>query len=151
MNMATIAVHAGADVGAASGAIAPLITMSVTFARDGDGAYRRGYTYTRERNPNRNALESACAALQGGSGAVAFASGCAAITAVQRTLTPGDHVLIPEDVSQGTVRLLTQVLPRWQITHTAVNMTDVRATGGSVSLGARGWCGWRPSPTRCSR
>jgi len=44
--------------------------------------------------------------------AVAFASGCAAITAVLRTLRPGHHVLVPDDVFQGTIRILREILPK---------------------------------------
>ncbi len=137
MNIETIAVHGGASVDDASGAIAPPINLSVTFERDGDGEYRRGYTYSSKGNPNRDGLESACAALEGGSVAVAFASGSAAITAILRTLKPGDHVVIPADVFQGTVRLLTQVLPRWNLTHTAVDMTDVTAVERALQANTR--------------
>jgi cystathionine beta-lyase/cystathionine gamma-synthase len=58
-----------------------------------------------------NGLEAAFAALEAGKVAVAFASGCAAITAVLRTLKPGDDVIISDDVFQGTVRILREVLP----------------------------------------
>ena len=82
MKLETIAVHCGNEVDQSSGAIAKPITLSVTFERDGDGGYSRGYYYSSKGNPNRNGLESAFAALEGGQTAVAFASGCAAITAI---------------------------------------------------------------------
>ena len=123
--METLAVHSGRSADTA--AIAPPITLSVTFARDGHDDPTHGHYYSSKGNPNRDGLETAFAALEGGVTAVAFASGCAAIGAVLRTLAPGDHVLIPDDVFQGTVRLLTGVLARWGLSYTAVDMTDVDA------------------------
>jgi cystathionine gamma-synthase len=95
MKLETMAVHSGHQVDRTSGVIAEPITLSVTFERDPDGAYSRGYFYSSKGNPNRNALESAFAALESGKVAVAFASGCSVITAVPRSLKPGDHVVVP--------------------------------------------------------
>lgn len=127
MKLETIAVHGGEKADHTRGAIAEPITLSVTFERDPDGAYSRGYFYSSKGNPNRNALESAFASLEGGKVAVAFASGCSVITAVLRTLKPDDHVLVPNDVFQGTIRLLSQVLPKWGIAYSMVEMTDIEA------------------------
>src|ERR1700738_5354905 len=99
--------HAAHTPDAATGAVAKPITLAVTFARDADGEYARGYHYSSKGNPNRDTLENCFAALEGGAAAVAFGSGCAAIAAALRAaLRPGDHVLAPEDVFQGTIRLL---------------------------------------------
>lgn len=127
MKFETCAVHCGTDVDPSSGAIVKPITMSVTFERDADGGYHRGYFYSSKGNPNRNGLESLMAALEGGGDAVAFASGSSAISAVLRALTPGDHVLIPNDVFQGTVRMLREILSRWGLTYTVVEMTDLKS------------------------
>jgi cystathionine gamma-synthase len=127
MKIETIAVHEGSEPDRASGAIVRPITLSVTYERDRDGAYRRGYFYSSKGNPNRNGLESAFAAMEGGQVAVAFASGCSAIAAVLRTLKPGDHVVVPDDVFQGTIRLLREVLPKWGITYSMADMTDIGA------------------------
>lgn len=127
MTFETCAVHCGTDVDPTSGAIVKPVTMSVAFERDADGGYHRGYFYSSKGNPNRNGLESAMAALEGGSDAVVFASGCSAISAVLRTLNPGDHVLIPNDVFQGTVRILAEILTRFGLLYTVVEMTDLNA------------------------
>jgi cystathionine beta-lyase/cystathionine gamma-synthase len=87
-------------------------------------------------------LESAFAALENGGAAVAFASGCAAITAVLRTLRPGDHVLVPDDVFQGTIRILREILPKWQISYSSVDMTDAKAVRAAIQK-TLGWFGWR--------
>src|SRR5437879_11007706 len=125
MRLETTAVHAGQAIDRGSGAVTQPITLSVTFERDAEGMYPRGYFYSSKGNPNRSALELAFAALENGDVAVAFASGCAAITAVLRTLRPGDHALVPKDVFQGTIRILREVLPKWGISYSCVDMTNV--------------------------
>ncbi len=127
LRLETVAVHTGREVDRGSGAVATPLTLSVTFERDKDGQYPHGYFYSSKGNPNRNGLESAFAALEGGQIAVAFASGCSAITAVLRILRPGDHVLVPNDVFQGTIRILREVLSMWGITYSTVEMTDIDA------------------------
>ena len=148
MRLQTQAVHVCHEVDTASGAIAKPINLSVTFERDTDGSYPRGYFYSGKGNPNRNGLEAAFAALEAGRVAVAFASGCSAITAVLRPLKPGDHVIIPDDVFQGTVRILRDVLPKWQIICSAIDLT-ARRQWGLPSDRIRNWCGWRRCRIHC--
>src|SRR2546428_521622 len=78
MRLETLAVHAGRRVDPTTGAVTPAIHPSTTFEREPDGSYPRGFLYTRNANPNRNALEECLAALEGGEAAAAFASGSAA-------------------------------------------------------------------------
>jgi len=137
MRLETLAVHAGHDVDQSSGAVARPITLSTTFERDPKGLYPRGYFYSSKGNPNRNALWSAFGALEHGEVAVAFASGCGAITAVLRTLRPGDHVLVPDDVFQGTVRILREILTKWQISYSAIDMTDTDAVCAAFQRNTR--------------
>ena len=61
MKIETQAVHAGRHVDSATGAVTPPIHLSTTFERDADGEYPRGYSYAREDNPNRHALEECLA------------------------------------------------------------------------------------------
>src|SRR5262247_3594176 len=86
----TLCVHAAHSPDAAVGSVAEPIYLSTTFERDADGAYPRGYRYSREGTPNRTALESCLASLEGGIGAVAFASGLAANMAVLDLLGAGE-------------------------------------------------------------
>lgn len=53
--------------------------------------------------------------------------GAQQFSAVLRTLNPGDHVLIPNDVFQGTVRILAEILTRFGLLYTVVEMTDLNA------------------------
>jgi cystathionine gamma-synthase len=92
----------------ATGAIAEPIYLTTTFERDADGAYPRGYRYSREGSPNRAALESCMAALEGGIGAAAFASGLAANMALLELLHTGDHVVAPLEAYYGTLKQLRE-------------------------------------------
>src|SRR3989454_812753 len=56
MRLETLAVHAGRRVDPTTGAVTPAIHPSTTFEREPDGSYPRGFLYTRNANPNRNAL-----------------------------------------------------------------------------------------------
>ena len=104
----TLAVHAGQPPDPATGAVVPPIYQTSTFAQNEVGA-DKGYEYSRSGNPTRSALESCLAALEGAAYGRAFSSGLAAEDAILRTLSPGDHVLIGDDVYGGTYRLLAQV------------------------------------------
>ncbi|MFI5006444.1 MAG: trans-sulfuration enzyme family protein [Solirubrobacterales bacterium] len=127
MHFETLAVHAGASPDPATGAVVPAIQLSTTFQRSPDGAFPSGYTYIRDANPNRQALESAMASLEGGASAVAFASGMAATMAVLQTLAPGDHVVAPLDAYFGTSTLLREHFVRWGLQVSFADMTDVSA------------------------
>jgi cystathionine gamma-synthase len=72
MRFETLAVHAGTDVDAATGAVTPPIHLSTTFERAADGSFPGGYSYTRSGNPNRRSLEVCLARLEGGAAAAAF-------------------------------------------------------------------------------
>jgi cystathionine gamma-synthase len=131
MHLETLAIHAGSMVEAGTGAVAPSIHLSTTFERDSDGAYPRGFIYSRTDNPNRQSLETCLSALEGGK-AVAFASGSAASMAVFHSLNPGDHVLAPQDAYHGTLRQLKELLLRWGLIVSFVDMTDLAALERSI-------------------
>jgi cystathionine gamma-synthase len=125
MHQETIAVHAGHEVDPSTGAVMPPIHLSTTFERQADGAYPAGFVYARSDNPNRQALETCLAALEGGVAALAFASGMAATTAVFQALATGDHVIVPGDVYFGTGKVAQEVFGRWGLACTVVDMTDL--------------------------
>ncbi|MDP6549244.1 MAG: PLP-dependent transferase [Dehalococcoidia bacterium] len=125
MRFETLAVHAGHKVDAETGGVTPPIHLSTTFERSKDGSYPRGHIYARGGNPNRAALEECLAALEGGAGSTAFASGSAATMAVFQSLSPGDHVIAPNDVYHGTARMLVEVFARWGLETTFVDMAGL--------------------------
>jgi cystathionine gamma-synthase len=130
--METKAVHAGRGVDPATGAVTPPIHLSTTFERDADGSYPRGYEYTRESNPNRDALEECVQELEGGAAAAAFSSGMAATMTVLQTLAPGDHVVVPDDTYFGTREIFRDLFSRWGVETSFVDMTNAEEVGGAV-------------------
>ena len=128
----TLAVHAGHGVDAATGAVTPPIHLSTTFERAADGTYPHGWIYSRNHNPNRDGLEAALAALEGGAACAALASGLAAVTAVIQGLAPGDHVVAPSDIYHGTANVLKHVFAKWRVDATFVDMTSVDAVTAAL-------------------
>ena len=126
MKLETIAVHAGKKPDPGSGAITSSIQLATTFERGADGAFSHGYIYGRGNNPNRKALETCLAALEGGACAAAFASGSAASMAVFQALSPGDHIIAPLDIYWGTTIQLREILERWGLKVSTVDMSDAR-------------------------
>ena len=128
MRFETIAAQAAHQADPTTGAVAPPIYLSTTFERDADGEYPRGFVYSRSDNPNRRALEECLAILEGGEPndavATAFASGSAATAAVFQALSPGDHVIAPDDCYHGTARMLREIFAPWGLRTTFVDMTD---------------------------
>ncbi|GAB7040465.1 MULTISPECIES: cystathionine gamma-synthase [Catenuloplanes] len=122
----TLAIHAGQDPEARTGAVVPPIFQTSTYAQDAVGSPRLGYEYSRSGNPTRDALQECLAAIEGGRRAFAFASGLAAEdTLLRAVLRPGDHVIIPDDAYGGTFRLFAKVAERWGVSWSAVDLTDV--------------------------
>ncbi|KIC59121.1 cystathionine gamma-synthase [Microbacterium hominis] len=131
---ASLAVHAGQDPDESTGAVIPPVHFSTTFAQDGIGGLRRGYEYGRSGNPTRTALQMQLAAIEGGAHAFSFASGLAAEDALLRAvLSPGDEVLLGNDVYGGTYRLLSRVLGPWGVRLRLVDMSDEQAVRAAVA------------------
>ncbi len=128
----TLAIHAGQDPDAATGAVVVPIYQTSTYVQSGVGEHR-GYEYSRSGNPTRTALETCLAALEGGRTGLAFASGLAAEDCLLRTVArPGGHVVVPDDAYGGTYRLFAQVLQRWGVEHTSVPLGDVAAVRAAL-------------------
>ena len=120
----TLAIHAGQSPDPVHGAVMTPIVLSSTFAQEGPGGHK-GYDYSRAGNPTRTALEECVAALEGGRHGIAYASGCAATTAILMTLRPGDHVIVGDDVYGGTFRIFDKVLKEFGIDATFLDLGDL--------------------------
>src|SRR5499427_9316952 len=145
----TLAIHAGQEPDPLTGAVVPPIYQVSTYAQDGVGGLRggreqgatdgpgrwiEGYDYSRSANPTRGALEECLAALEGGTRALAFASGMAAEDCLIRTVCrPGDHVLIPHDAYGGTYRLFDKVIAQWGVNYHPVPVSDADAVRAALS------------------
>lgn len=137
MHFETLAVHAGRKPDPASGAVAPGITVSTVFARNADGQPLGDYNYARVDNPNRRALESCLAQLEGGVAAMAFSAGVAASAAVLFALRPGDHVIAPLDLYVGNRLLLNNELKHWGLRIDYVDFTDLDAVRAATTSATR--------------
>ncbi len=136
MKIETLAVHAGRHIDPSTGAVAQPIHLTTTFERNQDGSYPRGFEYTREQNPNRRALETCLAALEGGKEALAFSSGLAVITACIHGLEPGDHVLASDDVYYGMRAVAGKLFAKWPVETTYVDMRDLDAVRAAIRPGS---------------
>ncbi|MDP9416949.1 MAG: cystathionine gamma-synthase [Actinomycetota bacterium] len=139
----TLAIHAGQEPEASTGAVVPPIYQVSTYKQDGVGGLRGGYEYSRSANPTRTALEECVAALEGGARGLAFASGLAAEDTLLRTVcAPGDHVVIPGDAYGGTYRLFAKVQERWGVDYTPSAGDDVDAFRAAIRPGRTRvvWC-----------
>ncbi len=129
---ATQALHAGHDVTSTSGTRAVPIYQTTSYVFDNaDHAANLfslkelGFIYTRLNNPTNQILQDRLAALEGGVGAVVFASGTAAIaTGLLTLLKSGDHIVASSSLYGGTYNLLNVTLPRLGITTTFVDPSD---------------------------
>ena len=105
----TQAVHAGAEPDELTGAVAPPIYQTSTYAQDGVNRPRRGYDYARSVNPTRDRLERAAAVLERGKHGIAFSSGSAATAAIAQLAASGEEIVVGDDVYGGTFRYLERV------------------------------------------
>jgi cystathionine gamma-synthase len=126
MGFATRAIHAGQDPDPQTGAVIVPVYQTSTFAQTEVGRHQ-GWDYARSGNPTRDALETALASLEGGGHGIAFASGLAASDAVLRTLEPGAHVVMANDVYGGTYRQLRHVHQPWGLQFDPVDLADLDA------------------------
>lgn len=141
---ATRAIHAGQAPDTATGAVIVPIYQTSTFAQEAVGVHK-GYDYARSGNPTRTALETALAALDGGTHALAFASGLAAETAVLLLLSAGDHVIGGDDCYGGTYRLFTKVFARHGISFDFVDTRDPEEVAEAIRPETR--LVWIETPT----
>jgi cystathionine beta-lyase len=96
------------------------------------------YDYARSDNPTREALEETIAHLENGTRGFAFASGMAAISSVLLLFSPGDHLVVCEDVYGGTYRVLTTLFNRLGITVTFVDTTNPDNIKAAIQPETRG-------------
>ena len=136
----TLQLHAGQVVDATtkSRAVPIYQTTSFVFEDTQEGAelfalQKAGNIYTRITNPTTSAFEERIAALEGGVGALATASGMAAITYTILALAhAGDHVVATSTIYGGTFNLLKETLPRYGITTTFVDIDNLEEVEAAI-------------------
>lgn len=136
----TLQLHAGQapDKETKSRAVPIYQTTSYVFddAQEGEDLFalrKPGNIYTRITNPTVAVLEERIAALEGGVGALATASGMAAITYTILGLAhAGDHVVAATTLYGGTFNLLKETLPRYGVTTTFVDVNNLEEVEAAI-------------------
>ena len=130
MGFSTRAIHVGQDPDPQTGAVIVPVYQTSTFAQSEVGEHK-GWDYARSGNPTRDALQAAIASLENGRHGFAFASGLAGSDAVLRTLAPGDHVVMANDVYGGTYRQFARVHQPWGLMFDPVDLSDLEAVAAA--------------------
>ena len=124
----TLQLHAGHTVDATGSRAVPIYQTTSYVFKDAEQAAGRfaltdaGPIYTRLGNPTQDVLENRVAQLEGGAGAIAVASGSAAVTyAIQNVASAGDNIVAASTLYGGTYNLFSATLPRFGITTRFVN------------------------------
>jgi len=107
----TKTIHAGQHPDKETGAVMQPIFATSTYAQKSPGKHK-GFEYSRTQNPTRFAFERCVAELESGDRGFAFASGMCATAAILELLSPGDHVVVADDVYGGTYRLFANLRNR---------------------------------------
>ncbi|MDD2972552.1 MAG: PLP-dependent aspartate aminotransferase family protein [Lachnospiraceae bacterium] len=136
MDINTQCIHGKNERNDATGAVTFPIYQTATFAHPGMG-HSTGYDYSRTQNPTRQQLEETVALLEKGVGAIACASGMAAITAVMELFSPGDHIVISDDLYGGTYRSFHKINEKNGISFTAVNTSNLSEVNRAMQENTR--------------
>lgn len=138
MHLDTKAIHIGRSIDPATGAVSMPLHTSTTFHRGTDGAFPSGFEYIRDANPTRNAFETAMASLEGGSAALAFSSGMAAITAVFEGHATDGRIVVPDDMYFGIRSLIEETDIGRRFEFVAVDMRDLVSVRAAVAAAPPG-------------
>lgn len=123
MRFATRAIRVAQNPDPAHRAVTYPIFQSSTFAWT-QIEEEPSVAYSRVNNPNRNILEEVLASLEGCEYCTVFSSGMAAVVASLSFLEVGDHVVLASDLYGGTIRYVTELLPKSGITWTEFDSSD---------------------------
>jgi cystathionine beta-lyase/cystathionine gamma-synthase len=133
----TLAIHAGQEPDALTGAVMTPVFFTSTYKQDAPAKPRLGYEYSRTTNPTRTALQENLAALEAGAWGLCFSSGLAALNALCDRLVPGDHVVAGNDLYGGTYRLFKKVFERYGVRFTLVDTTRSEEIGRAIEAKTR--------------
>jgi cystathionine gamma-synthase len=108
-----------------TGAISTPIYQSATFRHPALGS-STGFDYSRGVNPTRSALEAAMALAEHGRYGLAFATGMGAISAMVKLYSPGDHIVVSEDLYGGTYRLFSRYYAKYGFSFSWIDTSDLK-------------------------
>ena len=144
--MGTRFIHAGNEPDQETGAVAPVLHLTSTYAQPAPGVPSSVFDYSRCCNPTRQCMERCLASLESGRYAIAHSSGMAAHVTLTNLLTSGDHILCVDDVYGGTQRYLRRILnPNSGIELTMIDFNDIKEF--KKALRPRTRLVWMETPT----
>lgn len=108
MDFTTLCIHGNNKKYDTTGAVSVPIFQSATFVHPGVGQ-STGFDYSRSQNPTREHLEITMARLEGGTDAMAFSTGMAAISILMELFSPKDHIIVSDDLYGGSHRLFSHI------------------------------------------
>lgn len=132
MRFETLAVHSGAEPDPETGALVPPIHLATTFEHGPDGSLPHGLLYQRYDNPTQQRLEQALRTLEQGAQSLFFATGMAAGATLLQALPNGAHILMPDDIYHGYRALVEQYGPRWGLSFSFVDLTDLGTAAAAL-------------------
>ena len=137
MKFGTRILHNGHEIDPFTKGLSIPIYQVSTYQQDSVDHFGK-YDYARSDNPTREALEETIAHLENGTRGFAFASGMAAISSVLLLFSPGDHLVVCEDVYGGTYRVLTSLFSRLGMVVTFVDTTNPDNIRAAIRPDTRG-------------
>lgn len=137
MHFNTKLIHGGISSDDQTGAVSVPIYQTSTYKQNGLGNPKE-YEYSRSGNPTRHALEELIKDLEGGVAGFAFGSGLAGIHAVLSLFSPGDHIILGDDVYGGTFRIVDKVFKPLGIEYTTIDASDLTALEAAIQPNTKG-------------
>lgn len=128
---ATRSIHVGNEPDPTTGAVAPPIFATSTYAQEELGK-TKGYDYSRAGNPTRTSLEQNLASLEGGVAARVFSSGMASVSALGSLMQAGEHIVASNNLYGGVPRLFNQILSNFGLQFTYVDTSDPRNVAKAI-------------------
>ncbi len=131
LNIETRVVHGGKCYEPQTGAVSFPIYQSATFRHPGLNQ-TTGYDYSRLQNPTREEVENTLACLENGSYAFAFSSGMAAVSTILCLFTPGQHIVVSDDLYGGTYRLFEEIYKKFGMEFSYVDTSEIKEIEASL-------------------
>ncbi|MFP3389601.1 aminotransferase class I/II-fold pyridoxal phosphate-dependent enzyme [Brevibacillus sp. SIMBA_040] len=131
MHLETKLVQAGVGKDEMTGAVNFPVYYATAYRHPSLGQ-STGYDYTRTANPTRSVLEETIAEAEAGDAGFACASGMAAVHTVMGLFSQGDHLIVSLDLYGGTYRLFEQLLSRYGLTFTYVDLRDIQKVADAI-------------------
>lgn len=120
----TKVVHGSKGFDSNTGAVSFPIYQSATFRHPGLNQ-TTGYDYSRLQNPTRQELEETMAILENGKSGFAFSSGMAAVSSVLKLFSPGQHIIVSDDLYGGTYRIFEEIYKSYGLKFSYVNTSEL--------------------------